>query len=100
MKKYKKSLFVLLSALAITATTNVNAAYKTYTPSSNYKKTCITDGTAKDVTQKYEVSYEIGKTAGEYYLTAKKGIFKIIKMRTTKHKFSIIFQAKRFQHFF
>lgn len=78
MKKYKKSLFVLLSALAITATTNVNAAYKTYTPSSNYKKTCITDGTAKDVTQKYEVSYEIGKTAGEYYLTAKKGIFKII----------------------
>ena len=76
MKNCKKILLLLIIAVVIASTTNVYAKDDKKL-SSNYKASCVTTNTSNNVRVYYGVTYEIGQGRGQYYLTAKRGTFKI-----------------------
>lgn len=79
MKKCKKILLLLIIAIMMIATTGVSAKGEktTTTKTPDYKKTCVTGNNSESVAVHYGITYEIGKTPGQFFLRATHGKFKI-----------------------
>lgn len=73
MDKLKKIFLFITASLLVIPIYIVNAKILETTPSSNYKATCT-----KSIASKYGLDYEIGSNGGEFFITAKKGVFKVV----------------------
>ena len=71
MKKCKKILLLLIITLIMTYTTGVSAK------DVDYKSTCVTNNSSKNVSIHYNITYEMSNVSGQFFLKSSYGTFKI-----------------------